>query len=681
MVRFQTKQDFYWFSDEDTKKVIQRMNPGTDNLAIWTSNQMQQVWYRNMFFYYSNIIKPESWDTSLNFGGTQGELVEMLVPQARSLTRQLISIVTKQKLAFSVLADKTTSDVIKTSRLGSALVKDIIRKQQMDVLYENMYEHSLLTGLGFLYLRWRTDKGEFYIKDLQNVSHFKGDLEITAPSVWDVNFDSTIANPRDWYWVQVRTIHNRWDLIAQMPDLKEELMKVPSVKNQQSRLMVNYDLSPSDDDLIFVYNLYHKPTPALPEGRYIAYASEDAILYDGDNFYGCLPIEICRAEQVANTGYGYPYFSNLIPLQEMLDNTISTIATNNSTFGVQNVTTPRGSNVDVQQILGMNFIQYTPMEGGGGKPEPLQLTQSAPEAWKFIDTLNKFMLDLSMINSALRGDPPTGVTSGAAIATLTTTALESVASSSKAARDTLRRTMLRAIDIYKRMASVPRSLDVSIVGGQSYSDSFVGQDLDGIKDIEIIELNPIMQTQNGREMIADKLMTTGLITNVKGYFSVLEGAPPSELYENELSQEDLVKQENEALALGNERVVVINTDDHAYHIMMHSIDLNNPKTRNDPVRSERTLAHIAQHYQEALKIDPFFAAMVRTGKMPEGGPPAPMPPAPGTPGGAAEPPMGPGGSGKGPQSGPGGGQPAGPADPAQDMLNRGAQPGQEGGIV
>lgn len=650
------RRDSYWFANENSIEVVRQLQDEPKHNA---SSIMSATWSRNMCCYFSNVLRPENWDTGLNFGGVQGELVEMLVPMARSLTRQLVALVTKQKIAFNVLADNTKSEAIQTARLGNSLVKSTIRSQQLDVVYENMFEHSLLTGLGFLYAQWRTDKGEYYTRDQFGVSHFKGEIEITAPSVDDVSFDPRIPDPRDWQWVKVRKIHNRWDLIAQFPNLKNELIKIPSIKEAKGKIFAFDEYSPSDDDNIYVWTAYHKKTPALPEGRMIAYCSERAILMDGDNIYGELPIYVCRAEPMPGSSYGYPYFSNLIQTQEMLDNTISSIATNNSTFGVQNIKVDRAANIDVVQILGMNFMQYTSSDGSGkGGPEPLQLTQSAPESWKFIDVLKSYLLDLSHINSALRGDPPAGVTSGAAIATLTTTALESVASSSKAARDCLRRCMLGSVNAYKRMATVEREMDIGGYGNQAFSKSFKGSDLDGIRDIDIVEMNPIMQTMMGRKSEAESLLSKGLITNIKGYFSIIEGAPISELYENELSQEDLVKRENEAL-LNGEQILVVNIDDHPYHAMMHSMLLNDPKVRMSKQLNEAVLSHILWHYDEERKIDPIFAAMVRTGKIPEGG--MLPPPMGGDPMALPAPSEMPG---------PNGSKPSNPAKPAEDLLSR-----------
>lgn len=657
-------KDTYWWADEDSKAVVDQLESTGWTNAGYTSGTMRMAWSRNVMFYFSTLMKSENWDTGLNFAGTQGELVEMMVPMARSLIRQLVSIVTKQRLAFSVLAETTSEGTIQAARLGSALCKQIVREQQLDIVYENMYEHSLLTGLGFLYTQWRTDLGEYYTTDKMGQKHFTGNLEISTPTVWDVDFDASIPDPKDWQWVKVRRIHNRWDLASQFPDQQEEIIKLPSIREVEGRFTADNQTSPSDDDNVYIYAAYHKKSPSMPVGRMIVYGSDKCVLVDDKNHYGKLPIYVARAEPIPGSSYGYPFISSLLPLQEMLDNTLSSIATNNSQFGVQNVSAPRGSNVTSEQINGMNFLYFTPMDGGGGEPKSLQLTSSAPEAWKFIDVLKAMLLDQSMINSALRGDPPTGVTSGAAIATLTTTALESVASSSKAARDCLRRCMKGSFEVYRIFASVDRDIQMDN-GNQISVDKFKGEDLDGIKDIDIVENNPLMQTQAGRDQMADKLFQMGAITNTKGYFAVQEGAPVSELYQNELTEEDLVKRENDDLING-QAVLVTNIDDHAYHIMMHAIPLKDQNVRRNKAFVKQITDHILEHYQQASQMDPAFAAMVRTGKIPEG---AFMPPPMPGPAGAGGPPPGKAPGGNNPAS-PEGGKPAKPANPAPDLLGR-----------
>jgi hypothetical protein len=648
----------YWMSFEnEAEDVVKNVETYNNFGQAWANNPMYQTFYRNMAIYYSTIIEPNAWDTGLVFTGKQGELIKMMVPQAMSLTRQVVGIVTKQKLAFQCTADSKSQDVIEVTRLGNALLKSIVEQQKLDLTYEFAVEQSMLTGLCILYTHWRTDKGRKHAKDMEGVQHFQGEVEICAPTVWDLLFDHRIEDPRSWNWVQVRVIRNRWDLIAQHPELKDEILALPSVRSAQGRFMYAADMSPSDEDNIYVYNLYHRPSPALPDGRYIAYGDTKTVFFDGPNIYGELPVYVGRTQPIPQSGFAYPFFSQLVPLQEILDTCVSAIATNNATFAVQNVAVPRGAGINVQQILGMNFFSYTPQAGvpNGGKPEPIQLTQSAPETYKFLDYLERYLRDLSNINSALRGDPPSQVSAGTAIATLTATALETVLQGAKSSRMCLKSAVTGALNCYRRFASVEREIPITGISGQESMKTFRGEDLDPIKDVSINEANPMMQTLTGRIETAREVVQLGLVTNVKGYFAVLEGAQPDELYKKELSEEDLVNRENEDLLTGNE-VVVLAGDDHSYHMMMHYTLLNHSKVRLESDLAARVMEHILEHYEISQKTDPNFLAMIRTGKMPEMMPPPPGPP-PGAPSGVE--PMGEKAQGE---------LGANPAEPARDQV-------------
>jgi hypothetical protein len=721
----------YWFADPEVKDVVQKFIQYDDPNTLWATNPMWPVFYRAFYTYYSTVIKPQTWESGLIFKGKQGELLEVLVPMAKSLVQQLIDTATKQKLSWMVMADSTAMNVQETARLGSALCKQITREQKVDLKWANSLEHEMLTGLGFFYVKWRTDKGPLWAMMPSNKSRnesmtdltegrmpgytepggeeegetaehemsetpeeeraehmpggreevrgasvvdppvadeqipiYMGDVEMTCPTIHDVLFDPNICDPDDWEWVRVREIHNRWNLIAQFPDLKMELMQLPSVRTSLAGAYTTGAFSPTDDDMVYVYAIYHKPTPALPKGRIIVYGDIDTIMFDGDNFYGELPVYVSRGKAIPLSSYGDPFFANLIAAQEMLDTTVSAICTNNAAFAVQNVAVPRGSGIQVEQILGMNFFSYTPENiPGGGMPTPIQLTKSAPETFQLIEIMQKFLQDLSRINASLRGEPPKGVTSGTAIATLSATAIESVEAIVKASKINLKKAMMGAINCYRRFGSVSREVQISGSGDQTLTKKFLGRDLDAIRSVELQETNPLMQTQAGRIEISKDLMAQGLITNMKSYFQVLSGAPVEAIYEDELSEADLVTRENEAMMRG-EPVRMINTDDHAYHIRMHAKSLNDPKIRMNDAITAPFLNHIMEHLNAARMMDPILMGIIATGKMPDPSMMMPAPPMPaqieGEGGGGGVP-------GTEPQT-----AEAKPAQPADDLLQRGA---------
>lgn len=653
-------QQKYWMADT-VDNAVDHLVEYHGTWTVWGSNPIIQAWLRNSIAYYNHILEPYSWESSLVFQGEQGELVKMLVPEARTLIRQLVTLVTKQKLSFRGIAQGQGSEIMSTIRLANNLSEQIVDNQNLDIKGENLAELALVYGNSYMKASWRTDKGEIYTASPSKKSiKYMGDVHVSVHDVWNVFFDYSVDNWDDQDWCEVRTIKNRWDLIQQFPKLTEEIKQLQSIRDWRGPYYTEFR-SISEDDLIYVYEVYHKPTPALPNGRMIFYSDAETIYYDGDNEYGELPVYEMKPAPVFGMGFGSPQYSELLPSQEMLDNSMSTIATNQAAFGVQNVLVPRGSGISAQEIGGMNFISFSPQTAqGGGKPEALQLTESPPEVFNFIEILKSGMQGLSGLNSAVRGQPPPGVTSGTAIATLTTNALEFISSTSKSYNRCLEQTIEGSVNAYRKFAKVPRMIFMTGQNNQMVGREFVGTDLDPIKKIQMNISNPLMQTIAGRSDLAEKLVASGLIKTVQDYITVLEGGMLESLYETESSENDLVESENEKLQNG-EDVITLSTDDHATHIRKHAGLLNDTNIRNNSQAVELILNHILEHRQQATEVDPILNAMVRTGKMPE----AP-PPGEGNPPSAAP---SPGGDAALPGADDDN-MPAAPAQPADDLLGR-----------
>ena len=103
---------------------------------------------------------------------------------------------------------------------------------------------------------------------------------------------------------------------------------------------------------------------------------------------------------------------------------------------------------------------------------------------------------------------------------------------------------------------------------QSYTKEFIGADLSTIQNVQIQAINPMMQTMAGRLDIAEKLAGSGLIKGVDEYVAVLDGQPLSMMTEDDLSESDLMAQENEDFLEGKV-VTALASDNHPLHIQKH----------------------------------------------------------------------------------------------------------------
>ena len=587
--------DQIYYASDTTEKVSRKIMEIVrfQQQKMFSSVGIANVWNRNTEVYYRNSLID-----ILNFTGEQGELIGMSVPQARSLVRQMISIITKQKLQFAAKMRSRDYSAFGNGQIAESLANQLVKDQSLNEKIDRLAELTYLHGQCFWHVTWDSDAGR-RVDNGMEAPAMSGDVNIQVASAKYVYYD---WNEEDWnnlHCVTVAKRMNRWDLIAQHPELEDELRKIPNfnrILNGFTTTIASFDDTLTrTDDLILVYYYYHKPTPAVPQGRMVILCSEKCVLYDGANVYECLPVIPCIPEKLDDFLLGYPQFSNLAPLQEMLDINFSTMATNQSAFGVQSVLNPRGSNIDITEIYGMRWIDYTPQgNDGGGKPEPLQLTRSAPEIMDGIKIYIDNLGTLANINSALRGTPPPGVTAGNAIATLTANSIEFFSSFSKAIFASIEQAITLAVKFYK-MLGAEEQLTVVSDGNISYLKEFKASDLREFDRVSLEITNPLMNTIAGRRDQAEILLNKGLIKDIGDYFMVLEGEPPKRLWNAELNESALIQKENDDLTKGIP-CPVLYTDNHALHIEKHKDILRNPEIRRNG-NIQEILNHMEQHEQ------------------------------------------------------------------------------------
>jgi hypothetical protein len=669
-----SESDHEFWLYREPEKIADQLTEYHTNWYSWHGSPFKQMWLRNYLAYYSPAIHPSAWDTSLIFEGIQGELTRFYTPKARTLIRQLTAVVTKQRMAFQAAARTSGSEVLNEVKLANALSEQIVDTQRLNLKGDQLCEGGLVTGIWFTKATWRTDQGEPHALGQNGKVIRKGACEISLHSPFDVYYNLMLPWD-DVPWAEVQVKRNRWDLIADFPDLENELKAVPSIKEAKGpNSWVDNQLD--DHDLIYVYEFYHKPSPALPKGLMMVYADSETIFYHGENLYEGIPIEPNCPEAVLDTGMGYSKLTDLSGCQEMFDNSLSSVATNQSQFAVQNIAVPRGSNINVNEIDGMRFMSYTPQQvPGGGKPEPLQLTKTAPETFKFADKLEVLMQDMSYLNGAMTGNLPAGVSSGTAIATLSANSIEFITSISKSYNLCWEKTMAHAVNCYKRFADVPQTVKLQGKGGQVTHQEFTGADVQNVDGFKIETVNPLMKTFAGRLEIGEKLLS--MPPDIwPEYVSIIEGQPLSNIYKGAVSETDLILQENEAMEKG-QPVYALAVDDHPQHIKKHAECLKDVGNRANGTTIEAILAHIEEHYQLIRGGDPTLMALMQTGRIPEGGlqpppsGPSGPPPAPGGMEGAGGP-VAPDAPGPAPDEPPTVAPVVGDvAEPAEDLLERG----------
>lgn len=590
---------------------------------------------RNRLAYESMLYSSKSFDSAIEFFGEQDELVRMKVPLARTRIRQFVSYMAKKKLNFEAVTEMTDADPLQTARLAKSICDTIVKKQRLQEKSETIAEKMLVEGMCFASCLWRDDKGLILTEPLKEgeTLAYEGDVSIDIHNLTDVFFDWTASSWDEVSWAVLRIPMQRYDLIAQFPEMESDILSLPDYLDHERYESKSYDISRSSIDPLIkhnkvsVYHFFYKPTSALPYGRYTIFGEGSKVFYDSPelNVYAGIPMTPFFMEQVAGTIIGYPLFSNLLPAQELLDATYSSIATNTQSFSTPIIMVPKGSDISVSDLQSMNLVQYTPLSvDGGGKPENLQLSRTPPELFRLLDILGAQITDASMINDTLRGQPQSNVTSGTMAATLSANALEFINVASQRLYLGLEFLMNQAIALYKIFASVERLVEISGKNNASYVRTFKGEDLVTLKQIRIQETNPLLSTTAGRLSISDsilQIMQQNRPDLVSKYLMILEGAPASELYEDELSEQTAVQMEIDALLEGQEVMPII-TDNHPLYISAYRKLLYNPMVRSQSTLLPIVLSLIEQRLELEQQLDPTLKAILRNQPLP---PPPPPP--------------------------------------------------------
>lgn len=658
-----------YFAAKKAAEVVGVLSEHTDRheAGVRADRGIGAIWRRNMSVYYAGLLAGND-GSALDFGGERGELVKVVANQARSLARQFFALITKARLEFECHAQTTETGVIADARLANHIARHTVEDQRLDLLGDRLLETTILAGSAYFKPCWRTDRGRRVSRNMDGTLNLAGALEISVVHPIDVMFDLSVEHAADRDWCVVRTVKNRWDLAAQFPNLADAIENLPAPKDDEFLVSHRRD----SEDLCYVYEFYHRSSMAMPEGRLLVYGNAETVFYDDANPYidqdgeAFIPLSECKPEPIVGTPWGYSFFNDLVPLQEMLDASLSTAASNVSAYGFGTLLNPEGNGLSVRDIGGLQFLNYKPAgPTGGGKPEPLALPSTPAEVYRFSETIKAHMMELSGINSTLRGQPPSNVTSGTMAATLSANAVEFAAPFAKAYHLALEQVVYMSLLIYKRFASVPQVIAIAGKNREATIKQFVGPDIGNISKVTLKTRSAASATAAGVADQGEKLLNAGLIRSPQQFIELIETGNIESVFETESKENDLINAENDLLKEGK-IVHALATDVHTKHIPQHLQVLSDPELRRQaslyedgvtppgaaPAKAagilKAALDHINEHLELQKNTDPMLLAICATGQAPQvpPGPPSPPPP----------------NGGGGPSGGP-----ASPSEPAEPM--------------
>lgn len=551
----------------------------------------------------------------ISFSGEQGELVQFPVNHYRNIAQHIHVMVTSNRPSMEARAINTDYKSLAQTYLANGILDYYMREKKLEDAIKKAVELAIVMGAGYIKMEWDATSGNIYdINDESGTPIYEGDAKFSNLSPLDVVVDGT---KESWNndWVLTRSFKNRFDMIAKYPELKDKIMAIPKKSFADSFNIVMFSNDDTDD--IPIYEFYHKSTEAVQGGRYMLFSDSNCVYLDSKLPYHDIPVYRIVPGEFLGTPYGYSPMFDIMPLQEALNSLFSTILTNQNAFGVQNLFVPRGADVSLNALTGgLNIIE------GNIKPESLNLTNTPPEIFKFLEMIVQTAETLSGVNSVARGNPEASLKSGTALALVQSMALQFISGLQQSYIRLIEDVGTGLLDILKDYATTPTV--VAIVGrnNRPLLKEFTGDQIDKVSRVVVDVGNPLARTISGRVQIAEQLLQMQAIKNPTQYFQVLNTGRLDTMFEGETAELLLIKSENEGMLDGKPAIITI-LDKHSMHIEEHKAVLSDPDMRRDQELVKLVVDHIQEHINALKTVDPELLQLIgeQPMGMPQGGPP------------------------------------------------------------
>jgi hypothetical protein len=571
-------------------------------------------------------------------GGVQGELAEIRINHSRSLVQTLLNLIVAPQFVWNPRAATMDYDAVRQVEAARAILEHYWHGRNFSTYATKAVESAISLSEGFIHEEWDPALGDEYSVDPENPANIvkTGDIRITNVAPWDVIRDPFKPSFDECDWVIVRQFRNKWNLAVQYPEKATEIRQVPT--EVPVRGDAGYSLKVATDD-VPVYLFYHKPCASLPLGRMTKFVSSGDVLEDGILPYGTIPLQRVTCAELQGTPYGYTPYFEILGIQEVMDSINSSLATNITTFGTQSIAIEEGAPVHPDDLGGgMKIIYYRP---GSQPPQPLQLTKSPPEAFKYLDDLKMHEELLMGLNNVVRGQMQTGKESGAALALLQSQAIQQASVLQRNYLNALMAAGTAILRIIRTQATMPMKIGIM---GKGRLDLIRETEIDRTTvsqiDQVVVELgNPVSQTAAGRFELAMQLVQMQVVKTPAEVLEVLETGRLEPVVKG--TQEELVNimKENQDMVRGETPVVLL-SDDHPLHGKEHTAAVASPAARRDPNVLRAYREHMHDHYSqfygiplEMVETDPLYRQrfLMLCGRPVPPEPAPPMPP-PGSPG-------------------------------------------------
>lgn len=463
---------------------------------------------------------------------------------------------------------------------------------------------------------------------------YKGDAVTRAVSSWNAFCDPSASSWQASAWKSVRVVVDRFDLIAQFPKMREQILAADTLPATMQRgpTGANINISP-DPAKCFCHYFFHKRTPGLPLGLQVVALNATCVLefLPLEECYFVPPIHQFTGGVLKGSPRGYTDFWEAMAGQDLATNIQGSLATNIVAFAKQMVIAEDGTNVNVDQLGQGPTMLYVPE--GKREPKGLLLHQSSESAFEHLRDLKGDQRMIFGLNDVAMGEAPTGTPNAQAWALLATAGVTANSGGQRSFVAGVRATGQSRLAIWKSKVDIKRKTSVVGMHGAAVpkQEEWDKTDLQSLSDVTVTIANPLAQTAAGRLQIEQLYNDRGFVQTPEQLQMLIETGSLKPLTQSLTDELIYIAWENEQLLKGADLPVMI-TDSHQMHIREHKAVTFSAEARSNPNIIAAANKHIQGHIQQAMNMTPQVAQLLgQASVQPPAPPPGAAPPGNGKP--------------------------------------------------
>lgn len=562
------------------------------NMYLLTSGRWD-LWRRVSRLTYGQDPDSGRETTRVTLSGVEGEIVQVRANLLMRYMRAFHTLVTGSRPSFEARATADDSSATETVAIGNAILEYSLAQRKAEEHWRRACWYALQFAEGWLRVRWDELAGRPLMADPQGGMKFEGDVSIDALRPDCVVRDVSADDMTNLDWVIVATQRSRWELASELPEWAVFLSEATSktqLDDQRTMCFRPEDAARErgQDDLVTVYELYHRATSVLPEGRYAMWVA-GKVIRDDVNPYSEIPVYPNIPNRIPGAPLGYSHMWDLLGLQQVSDSMLTALVTTVENYAIPTIWRPPGvdNGSPIMMASGCRLITSTQ------PPEQLELMGTAPaQIQQAMDFVGQLMTMSTGLNDAALGDAGKSQ-SGAALAMQHSLAVQSSSGEQATAQASFSQMGNGILKRFKAFSSEERVISIAGKGKRGMCARFTRDRLATLDGVDVNVGSPMTQSAAGRKEIIGQIFDRKAITPQQ-YLDGLATGRLDPVTDAPLNHRVLIESENERLRKG-EPVKALATDNHVSHIQEHKSVLDDPDIRLDDRIAGAALQHIQEH--------------------------------------------------------------------------------------